>query len=103
PARYRGALASMQQLAITLGIFAALLSDTLLQDAAGDPLNELWWGLEAWRWMFLVGVVPAVIYGLLALMIPESPRYLVGRNRDEEAARILQEVTGEANPLERVR
>ncbi|RPA12986.1 sugar porter family MFS transporter [Gordonia sp. OPL2] len=103
PARYRGALASMQQLAITLGIFAALLSDTLLQDAANGPENELWWGLEAWRWMFLVGVVPAIVYGVLALMIPESPRYLVGRNRDEEAARILQEVTGEAHPLERVK
>ncbi|GAA1480862.1 sugar porter family MFS transporter [Gordonia sinesedis] len=103
PARYRGALASMQQLAITLGIFAALLSDTILQDAAGGPDNELWWGLEAWRWMFLVGVVPAAVYGLLALMIPESPRYLVGRNRDEEAARILQEVTGDPNPLDRVR
>lgn len=103
PARYRGALASMQQLAITLGIFAALLSDKLLQSAAGDPMNDLWWGLEAWRWMFLVGVVPAVIYGALALAIPESPRYLVGRNRDEEAARILQEVTGEANPLDRVK
>ncbi|AZG48725.1 sugar porter family MFS transporter [Gordonia insulae] len=103
PARYRGALASMQQLAITLGIFAALLSDTLLQNTAGGPEQDLWWGLEAWRWMFLVGVVPAVVYGLLALMIPESPRYLVGRNRDEEAARILQEVTGEANPLERVK
>ncbi|WLP90010.1 MULTISPECIES: sugar porter family MFS transporter [Gordonia] len=103
PARYRGALASMQQLAITLGIFAALLSDTLLQNTAGGPEKDLWWGLEAWRWMFLVGVVPAVVYGLLALSIPESPRYLVGRNRDEEAARILQEVTGEPNPLDRVK
>ncbi|UAK39865.1 sugar porter family MFS transporter [Gordonia bronchialis] len=103
PARYRGALASMQQLAITLGIFAALLSDALLADAAGTASTELWFGLEAWRWMFLVGVIPAVVYGLLALTIPESPRYLVGRNRDEEAARILQEVTGEAHPLERVK
>lgn len=103
PARYRGALASMQQLAITLGIFAALLSDALLADAAGTASSELWFGLEAWRWMFLVGVIPAVVYGLLALTIPESPRYLVGRNRDEEAARILQEVTGEAHPLERVK
>ena len=103
PARFRGALASMQQLAITLGIFAALLSDTLLQDTAGGPEHDLWWGLEAWRWMFLVGVAPALVYGLLALTIPESPRYLVGRNRDEEAARILQEVTGEEHPLERVK
>lgn len=103
PARYRGALASMQQLAITLGIFAALLSDTLLQNTAGGPEHDLWWGLEAWRWMFLVGVVPAIVYGVLALSIPESPRYLVGQDRDEEAARILRDVTGEENPLERVR
>lgn len=103
PARYRGALASMQQLAITTGIFAALLSDAILADSAGSASADLWWGLEAWRWMFLVGVVPALVYGLLALMIPESPRYLVGRNRDEEAARILQTVTGEANPLDRVK
>ncbi|MFW0792050.1 sugar porter family MFS transporter [Gordonia sp. CPCC 205333] len=103
PARFRGALASMQQLAITLGIFAALLSDALLRDAADGASNDLWWGLEAWRWMFLVGVIPAVVYGVLALLIPESPRYLVGRNRDEEAARILQEVTGETDPLNRVK
>ncbi|QGP88155.1 sugar porter family MFS transporter [Gordonia sp. 135] len=103
PARYRGALASMQQLAITMGIFAALLSDAILADTAGSASNDLWWGLEAWRWMFLVGVVPAVVYGVLALLIPESPRYLVGRNRDEEAARILQTVTGENNPLDRVK
>ncbi|SDU27896.1 sugar porter family MFS transporter [Gordonia westfalica] len=103
PARYRGALASMQQLAITMGIFAALLSDAVLADTAGSASNQLWWGLEAWRWMFLVGVVPALVYGILALLIPESPRYLVGRNRDDEAARILQEVTGESNPLDRVK
>ncbi|GAB93967.1 sugar porter family MFS transporter [Gordonia rhizosphera] len=102
PARFRGALASMQQLAITLGIFAALLSDKLLQSAAGQPMNVLWWGLEAWRWMFLVGVVPAVVYGVLSLAIPESPRYLVERHRDAEAARILKEVTGEQHPFERV-
>ena len=103
PARYRGALASMQQLAITAGIFAALLSDAVLANSAGSAANTLWWGLEAWRWMFLVGVVPAIVYGVLALLIPESPRYLVGRNRDEEAARILQTVTGESDPLDRVK
>ncbi|WP_232715425.1 sugar porter family MFS transporter [Gordonia metallireducens] len=103
PARYRGALASMQQLAITMGIFAALLSDAVLANSAGSASNNLWWGLEAWRWMFLVGVIPAVVYGVLALLIPESPRYLVGRNRDEEAARILQTVTGESDPLDRVK
>lgn len=102
PARLRGALGSMQQLAITLGIFAALLSDAVLADSAGSASNTLWWGLEAWRWMFLVGVVPAIVYGVLALTIPESPRYLVGRGRDDEAETILARVTGEADPGGRV-
>ncbi|MFZ2178470.1 MAG: sugar porter family MFS transporter [Rhodococcus sp. (in: high G+C Gram-positive bacteria)] len=102
PARYRGGLASLQQLAITLGIFAALLSDAVLQNAAGGASNELWLSLEAWRWMFLVGVIPALVYGLLALLIPESPRYLVGKHLDQEAADILANITGELDPHERV-
>ncbi|MDV7352261.1 sugar porter family MFS transporter [Rhodococcus oxybenzonivorans] len=102
PARYRGGLASLQQLAITLGIFAALLSDAVLQNAAGGASNELWLNLEAWRWMFLVGVVPALVYGLLALLIPESPRYLVGKHLDQEAADVLANITGELDPHERV-
>jgi sugar porter (SP) family MFS transporter len=103
PARYRGALASTQQLAITLGIFAALLSDALLANSAGGAANQLWLGYEAWRWMFIVGVVPAVVYGLLALAIPESPRYLVAKNLDEEAARVLSTVTGELHPADRIK
>jgi SP family sugar:H+ symporter-like MFS transporter len=103
PARFRGALASTQQLAITLGIFAALLSDALLQDAAGGAANDLWLGLQAWRWMFLVGAAPAVVYGLLSLTIPESPRYLVAKNLDDEAAAVLSRVTGEPHPAERIK
>ncbi len=79
PAALRGRLGSLQQLAITLGIFAALLSDQLLQEAAGGASEVLWLGWEAWRWMFLVAVIPAAIYGILALRIPESPRYLVAQ------------------------
>ncbi|PXW32629.1 UNVERIFIED_CONTAM: sugar porter (SP) family MFS transporter [Williamsia faeni] len=103
PATYRGALGSLQQLAITMGIFIALLSDALLADSAGSASSDLWFGIEAWRWMFMVGVVPALVYGVCALTIPESPRYLVGSNLDQEAARILTEVTGEADPLARVK
>ncbi len=94
PSKWRGALASVQQLAITVGIFAALLSDASLANAAGGAGNELWWGLTAWRWMLLVGVVPAVVYGILALVIPESPQFLIRAGRDKEAARVLSRVSG---------
>ncbi len=102
PARMRGGLASVQQLAITIGIFAALLSDALLQNSAGGASNDFWLGAEAWRWMFLVGVVPAVVYGVLALGIPESPRYLVSKDREDEAAQVLTTVTGEGDVDQRV-
>lgn len=96
PAAVRGRLGSLQQLAIVLGIFAALLSDQLLALATGVEDNpasaELWFGLEAWRWMFLVAVIPAVVYGILALRIPESPRYLVSMRREDEALKVLSEV-----------
>ncbi|MBD8060725.1 sugar porter family MFS transporter [Oceanitalea stevensii] len=94
PADVRGRLGSLQQLAIVLGIFAALLSDAFLADVAGGAAEELWLGQEAWRWMFLAEAIPAAIYGLLALTIPESPRYLVDQHREEEAAEVLRKYTG---------
>ncbi|TAN02621.1 MAG: MFS transporter [Rhodanobacteraceae bacterium] len=96
PAAIRGRLGSMQQLAIVLGIFAALLSDAALQDAAGGAAQTMWLGLGAWRWMFLVGVIPAAIYGSLALTIPESPRHLVARGRTDAALMVLRKVLAHA-------
>ncbi|WP_018135132.1 sugar porter family MFS transporter [Acaricomes phytoseiuli] len=89
PKLIRGRLASLQQLAITLGIFAALLSDALFANSAGGAGEPFWFGWEAWRWMFLAGAVPAVVYGVLALRLPESPRYLMQKGRDEEAQKIF--------------
>ena len=92
PKQMRGRLASLQQLAITIGIFAALLSDTLFANAAGTANSTFWFGLEAWRWMFLAGVIPAVVYGLLAIALPESPRFLVLKHRDEEVRKIFARI-----------
>jgi len=83
PRHMRGRLASLQQLAITIGIFAALLSDALFANGAGGAGEAFWFGLEAWRWMFLAGAVPAVVYGLIAFALPESPRFLVLKGRDD--------------------
>ena len=92
PKQMRGRLASLQQLAITIGIFAALLSDTLFANAAGTADAKFWFGLEAWRWMFLAGAVPAVVYGLLAIALPESPRFLVLKDRDDEVRKIFARI-----------
>ncbi|WP_043255567.1 sugar porter family MFS transporter [Streptomyces sp. Tu6071] len=97
PAAQRGILGSLQQLAITIGQLVVLSSNKGLAGAAGGSSQDLWLGLQAWRWMFLVGVIPAAVYGILALSIPESPRYLVLKGKDKEAAGVLERVSGAAN------
>jgi MFS family permease len=102
PARNRGRLGSLQQLAIVLGIFIALLLDYLLAHLAGGSERSLALGLAAWRWMFISMAVPAVLYGALALTIPESPRYLVSRERLAEAQAVLTRVLGEIDVAAKV-
>ncbi|WP_210491848.1 sugar porter family MFS transporter [Patulibacter sp. SYSU D01012] len=102
PAGLRGRLGSLQQLAIVVGIFVALLSDYFLAEAAGGADQDLWLGLEAWRWMFLAAAVPALVYGVLALQIPESPRYLVAHDREREARSVLRRFVG-GDPDSRIR
>ncbi|NLE71447.1 MAG: sugar porter family MFS transporter [Actinomycetales bacterium] len=92
PAPIRGRLGSLQQLAIVTGIFVALLTDYFLATAAGGAAEMLWLGLEAWRWMFLAEIVPAVAYGVLALVIPESPRYLVQQGEHRKARTVLAQI-----------
>lgn len=94
PAHLRGRLGSLQQLAIVTGIFVALLVDYLLADAAGGATNPMRWGGAAWRWMFASAAVPALIYAVLALQIPESPRYLVRRGRLAEARNVIKRLIG---------
>ncbi len=93
PADIRGRMGSLQQLAIVSGIFVALLSDYALAAGAEDGANSsLALGLDAWRWMFIVEIVPAVAYGVLALTIPESPRYLMHLGQEKKAREVLSSV-----------
>ncbi|MGO3321251.1 MAG: MFS transporter, partial [Microbacterium gubbeenense] len=59
PAKVRGRLGSLQQLAIVTGIFTALLSNALLANIAGSAADVLWFGIDAWRWMFMMEAIPA--------------------------------------------
>ncbi|AYD90612.1 MFS transporter [Actinomyces lilanjuaniae] len=97
PASVRGRLGSLQQLAIVIGIFTALLSDTWFAGTAGGAAEILWMGRPAWRWMFMAEAVPAVLYGLFAFRLPESPRFLVARGRYDKASQVLYDFTGVVN------
>lgn len=61
PARIRGRLGSLQQLAIVTGIFTSLLVNYLLAEVAGGASQPMPWGGQAWRWMFAAEVVPALV------------------------------------------
>jgi sugar porter (SP) family MFS transporter len=100
PAAYRGRLGSLQQLAIVTGIFIALLGDYALATATGGAEKPLWFGLQAWRWMFIAAAIPSALYAGLASMIPESPRYLVLKQRFDEAADVLRRFAGNGPPVE---
>lgn len=94
PAHLRGRLGSLQQLAIVVGIFVSLLSNYFIARTAGSATAPFWGGITAWKWMFWMEAIPALLYGLAALTIPESPRYLVARHRDAEAQVVLAKVLG---------
>ena len=77
PARYRGRLATVQQIAIIGGLSCAFLSNYLLAKAAGASTEALWLNQAAWRWMFWMQALPSSLFFVSLLFIPESPRYLV--------------------------
>jgi len=73
PARQRGRLATMQQKALVIGIFCALLISAFIANAAGGAAAHFLWGLEAWRLMFLSELVPALAYGVMAFFCLNHP------------------------------
>src|SRR5262245_3310516 len=73
PARLRGRLSSLQQLAIVLGLFFAFLSNDVIARAAGGAAAPFWFGAPAWRWMFWMEVVPSAAFLVGVILIPESP------------------------------
>jgi SP family sugar:H+ symporter-like MFS transporter len=96
PASMRGRLSSVQQVMIIAGLTGAFLGNYFLAHVAGRSTEILWLGYAAWRWMFWMQVIPASIFLLTLLFIPESPRYLVARARHEEAVGVLTRLFGAA-------
>ncbi len=80
PTKIRGALVSSFQLMITIGILVSYFSDHAFADEA-NPFS--------WRWMFYVGVFPALILFIGMIFLPETPRFLIGKGKDEKGRKIL--------------
>lgn len=92
PAVMRGRLTSLQQMGIVVGILIAFLVDYWITLAAGGVNEPFWFGLEAWRCMFLTEAIPAGVYILASLFVPESPRYLVANGKEKEALAVMQKI-----------
>ena len=90
PAGIRGRLVAVNQIAIVGGIAAT----SFINYAIAGHGDQAWNIATGWRWMFAAGVVPALVFGLLLLLIPESPRWLVEMKREDEARKILAKVAG---------
>ena len=95
PASIRGRLSSVQQIMIITGLTGAFVANYALAKTAGGSTAEFWLGYPAWRWMFWLQVVPAAIYFLALLAIPESPRFLVVKKKDVQAEAVLSKLFGQ--------
>jgi SP family arabinose:H+ symporter-like MFS transporter len=90
PTRVRGRCVTLYQLGIVVGILAAVFVNMLIQ-RSGD---EAWNISTGWRWMFLAGVVPAILFGLMILPAVESPRWLMKVGRRVQAVSVLTKING---------
>lgn len=105
PSKKRGGLVTFYQLAITIGILVAYISNLFLQRYAvahaGEQNGLISWlfSEQVWRGMFLVGIIPASLFCLLLLIVPESPRWLAQYNRNDEALDILIKINGNEEGL----
>ncbi len=94
PASVRGRLSSIQQVMIITGLTGAFVANFALARYAGGSTAHFWLGYAAWRWMFWLQAIPAAIYFIGLLFIPESPRYLVVKGRDDRAREVCARLFG---------
>lgn len=87
PTRIRGTLVSLFQLLITIGIMVSYLSDSIFTVPDNHPAYT-----ECWRPMFYMGAIPALIMFIGMIFLPETPRWLISKGREEECRKVLQKV-----------
>lgn len=90
PTRIRGRCVTLYQLGIVVGILAAVFVNMIIERLG----NEAWNISTGWRWMFLAGIVPAALFGIMILPAIESPRWLMKMRRQDHAFRVLAKING---------
>lgn len=101
PAHLRGRLVAINQLTIVIGILAAQMINLKIAqpvpaDATAEFIRQSWNGQYAWRWMFTAVALPSLVFLFGALLVPESPRWLVKNGDVDLARRILARIGGDA-------
>lgn len=100
PAPWRGRMVTLNQFTIVVGILAAqivnwIIAEKVPEGATREMIRESWNGQYGWRWMFTAVAIPAVIFFVTALFIPESPRWLLKTGDKAQARRTLARIGGE--------
>jgi len=100
PASMRGRLVSVNQLTIVVGVLLAQLINWWLvrglpSGATDDFIVHSWFGQQGWRWMFAVTAIPSLLFLFGMTIVPESPRWLLGRGFADKARGILTRIGGE--------
>ena len=101
PASKRGKLVSWNQFAIIFGqLVVYFVNYLIIRSHANDPEVVAWTSAIGWRVMFVSEAVPAGLFALLILLVPETPRFLALNGQDDKALRVLSNVNGEARARE---
>lgn len=100
PAQMRGRLVSLNQLTIVIGILAAQLLNLVIarkvpDGATATMIAQSWNGQWGWRWMFTLVAAPSLLFFVCAMLVPESPRWLVKNGLPDRAKKILARIGGE--------
>jgi MFS transporter, SP family, xylose:H+ symportor len=93
PANVRGKLVSFNQFAIIFGMLVIYFVNYFIAKQ-GD---EQWLITDGWRLMFLSGAIPAGLFLVLLILVPETPRYLAMKGKDEKALKVLNKISGKSN------
>ncbi len=101
PPHLRGRLVSLNQMAIVAGILLAQVFNWLIArpvpvGATAAEILASWNGQSAWRWMFGVTAIPSLLFLIATFFVPESPRWLATKGRNQNAQRVLGRLGGEA-------